>query len=104
MAGVVVVGVNRLKNMRDSYLEVTYRRGKPLAAYLYLPRRDDDTVARTVRSEAGLLVDYAADGRAIGLEITAPGQITLAAVNRALAAAQQAPASSADFAPLSLAG
>jgi hypothetical protein len=27
--------------MRDRYLEITYRKGKPLAAYLYFPRESD---------------------------------------------------------------
>ena len=32
---------------KGRYLEVIYRKGKPLAAYLYLPRRDGDTAARS---------------------------------------------------------
>ena len=28
--------------MKSSYLEVTFRRGRPLAAYLYLPRQPTD--------------------------------------------------------------
>ncbi len=58
------------------YLEVTYRHGRVVAAYYYLPRRADDDVARTERREAGLLVDYADDGRPIGLEITTPSRIS----------------------------
>lgn len=85
---------------RQRYLEVTYRKGKPFVAYLYLPRKIGDRSARTERREAGLLIDYAADGRAIGIEITAPTKVTLANLNQALAAANQPPATPDDLAPL----
>ena len=81
------------------YLEVTYRQGKPLAAYLYLARQSGDTAARTVR-HASWLVDYAADGRAIGIEFPSVGTIDLAELNRLLAAAHQPPLSPADVVPL----
>ena len=70
--------------MRDRYLEVTFRKGKPLAAYLYLPRQTDAKSVRTESVGEGLLVDYAANGQPIGLEITAPTQITLDQVNAVL--------------------
>ena len=90
--------------MSRNYLEVTYRSGRPLAAYLYLPRRAGDASMRTQKTEPGLLIDYAADGRAIGIEITAPTRVTLDALNRALAAAHQPAAQPADLAPLPMAG
>jgi uncharacterized protein YuzE len=86
--------------MKQRYLEVSYQHGKPLAAYLYLPRREGDRSARTERLEAGLLVDYAPDGRAIGVEISAPGRLTLAALNGVLAKVQQTPATPEELAPL----
>lgn len=52
--------------MTRSYLEVTYRAGKPFAAYFHLPRRPGDGSVRTEKSEPGLPVDYTSDGRAIG--------------------------------------
>ena len=58
--------------MKRSYLEVTYRKGRPLAAYFYLPRRPKDRSVRTEKKEDGLVVDYAEDGRPIGIEITSP--------------------------------
>ena len=85
---------------RQRYLEVTYRKGKPLAAYLYLPRNTGDTSVRTTQHEPGIVTDFAADGRAIGIEITAPNHITLDSLNRALAAANQPPATANDLAPL----
>lgn len=86
--------------MKQRYLEVTFRNGRPVAAYLYLPRNADDVSARTERREAGLLIDFAADGRAIGIEITAPSQLSLAALNRVLAEVHQDPADGAELAPL----
>jgi uncharacterized protein YuzE len=55
-------------------LKVTYRRGRAIAAYVYLPRQPGDRVATTERIDAAILVDRAADGRAIGVEIIDPSQ------------------------------
>jgi uncharacterized protein YuzE len=55
-------------------LKVTYRRGRPIAAYVSLPRQPDDRVASTERIDGAVLVDRAADGRATGVEITDPSQ------------------------------
>jgi hypothetical protein len=70
--------------MSEPYLEVTYRHGRPLAAYYYLPRPPGARVYRTSRGPAGLLVDYTRAGRPIGIEITAPSLLSLAAMNRVL--------------------
>lgn len=90
--------------MTNLYLEVTYKGGKPWAAYLYLARRPGDTSARTERREGGMLIDYAADGRAIGIEFTSPSKVTLTAVNAILAQVRHDPATAEDLAPLPLAG
>jgi uncharacterized protein YuzE len=55
-------------------LKVTYRRGRPIAAYVYLPRQVGDHVATTERLDAAVLVDRTTDGRAIGIEIVDPSQ------------------------------
>ena len=89
--------------MKTPYLEVTFRRGKPLAAYLYLPRRPGDKSARTEKIEQGMVVDYAADGRPIGIEFTSVEGIRLEAVNRVLAAADEEAATPADLLPLGVA-
>jgi hypothetical protein len=86
--------------MSSRYLEITYRRGTPVAAYFYLPRRPGDVSARSVTGEVGLITDYTADGRPIGIEITSPSMITLPSFNAALAAAHQPPAAADDIAPL----
>ena len=86
--------------MKEAYLEATFRHGRPLAAYYYLPRREGQKSYKTIRAEAGILVDCARSGRAIGLEITAPAKITLAAINRVLRQYGQATIKPADLAPL----
>ena len=86
--------------MKESYLEVTYRHGRPLAAYYYLPRRPGDKSYRSRRSEAGLLIDYTSGGRAIGIEITAPVKTSLAAINRVLKEFGQKRITRDDIAPL----
>lgn len=86
--------------MKNRFLEITYRKGRPLAAYLYLARKPDDKAGRTERQEDGLLIDYTDDGRPIGIEITAPTKVTLASINQALSSAHQDPVNADDLAPL----
>ena len=89
--------------MKHRYLEVTFRNGRAVAAYFYLPRRPDDKSIRTERREDGLLVDFAQDGRPIGVEITAPTRAAAAALNRVLIALNEAPATGEELAPLAAA-
>ena len=86
--------------MKEPYLEVTFRHGRPIAGYYYLPREAGQKSARTRRVEAGLIIDFTAEGQAIGLEITAPAKVSLAALNAILKELGQAPASEADLAPV----
>ncbi|MCC6652399.1 MAG: DUF2283 domain-containing protein [Candidatus Eisenbacteria bacterium] len=86
--------------MKQRYLEVTYRKGKPLAAYLYLPREVGATSARTEDGGPGLRVDYDANGKPIGLEITAPSAVTIADVNAVLARIGVPELAAEDWAPL----
>ncbi|HKI00674.1 MAG TPA: DUF2283 domain-containing protein [Thermoanaerobaculia bacterium] len=86
--------------MKEPYLEITFRHGRPLAAYLYLPREDNEKSVRTEQAAPGLLIDFAAGGRPIGLEITAPGQVAAATINRVLADLGLSPLPDADLAPL----
>lgn len=71
--------------MRQRYLEVTFRKGKPLAAYLYLPRADHVRVASTRDAGNGLKVDFDAAGTLVGVEITAPSLVSVASLNAVLA-------------------
>jgi hypothetical protein len=86
--------------MKETYLEVTYRHDKPLAGYLSLPRRPQDRSAWVEQVGSGLAVDYRRDGQPIGIEITAPGKVSLAAVNRVLRDLGLPAAKRVDLAPL----
>jgi uncharacterized protein YuzE len=86
--------------MNNSYLEVTFRHGRPIAAYYYLPRRPKDKSQRTKRVEPGLVIDFTRDGRPIGIEIVAPNNLTLAVFNRVLRELGFPPLKRADLAPL----
>lgn len=70
--------------MRDTYLEVTYRRGRPFAAYYHLSDRAGQKSVRTRRFEPGLVVDFARNGDPLGIEIIQPRAVTAAAMNRVL--------------------
>ena len=86
--------------MNEPYLEVTYRRGRAIAAYFYLPRRRGDKSQRTARIAPGMIVDFARGDRPIGIEITAPRRLTVAAMNRALKQLGFPEVKRADLAPL----
>ena len=70
--------------MRRRYLEVTFRNGRPLAAYLYLPRPTGAKAVRTADAGRGVKIDYDAVGMPIGVEITAPAAITAAELSAIL--------------------
>ncbi len=91
------------KDMARRYLEVTYRDGKPVAAYLYLQRQSGDRSVRTERRAGGLVIDFTTGDRPIGIEITAPQVLSLDALNRALASLDQEPATEQELGPLAAA-
>jgi hypothetical protein len=87
--------------MIERCLQVTYRKGRPFAAYLYLSRPTSERSARTEATADGLLiVDFAADGSPIGVEITAPGSVTLERVNETLRRIGVPALADAEFRPL----
>ena len=86
--------------MKELYLEVTFRRGRPMAAYLYLPRQVDEKSSATRRVEPGMVIDFGPRGNPIGIEITAPDLISLAAINRVLHELGIPPVTKTDLAPL----
>ena len=70
--------------MRQPYLEVTFRQGRPISAYYYLARQPGQQVKRSERTAHGIVLDFAADGTPIGLELTAPATITMEKLNEVL--------------------
>jgi len=86
--------------MHGRYLEITYRQGRPLAAYLYLPRRENDKSQRVIQEGHGLLVDMAEDNRPIGIEILSPQEVSPAVLNEILAKYRLPPLERGELAPL----
>lgn len=80
---------------------MTYRKGRTFAAYLSLSHPTGEKSARTVASPDGLLVvDYAANGRPVGVEITAPQAVPLERLNQLLAELGEAPLAEQDYKPV----
>ena len=86
--------------MKETYLEVTFRHGRAIVAYLYLEREPGEKSCRTRRVEPGMVIDFNAAGRAIGIELTAPGLVSLPVLNQVLADLGISPMTQADLAPL----
>lgn len=86
--------------MKARYLEVTYGRGKALAAYLYLPRVTGVRAVRTEEGGRGVRVDHDASGKPIGLEPMALSEVTLADVNAVLGRIGEPELAPEDWAPL----
>jgi hypothetical protein len=86
--------------MRDRYLEVTFRKGRVLAAYLYLPRPAGVRSSRTEPASPGILIDFGPDDSVIGIELTSPAVITVDALNAVLTRVGQPRASAEEMAPL----
>jgi hypothetical protein len=86
--------------MKERYLEVTFRKGKPFAAYVYLPRRGEMKSAKTVEAVPGILIDYAGSGEPIGLEITAPAHVTVEQINAVMETLGLAGMTPEELAPL----
>ncbi|MEO6594942.1 MAG: DUF2283 domain-containing protein [Planctomycetota bacterium] len=89
--------------MKQEYLEVAFKEGRPLAAYYHFARREGDTSVRCEEAEGGLVVDYAADGRPIGIEITAPSRLVPSQFNELLTRLGHAPLAPEELAPLTAA-
>jgi uncharacterized protein YuzE len=86
--------------MKDRYLEITFRKGKPVAAYLYLPREAGQKSQRTEKAGNGLLIDYGESGQPIGIEITALDQISVDVLNKILTKLNIRPIEPSEISPL----
>ena len=62
--------------LKHPFLEITYRKGKPFAGYLYLSEARSQERCRTEEIRPGVLVDVAEDGAVLGIEFLAPGCVT----------------------------
>src|SRR3954471_9548505 len=87
--------------MTERSLQVTYRKGKAFAAYFHLSHQTGEKSAKTVPSPDGLLVvDYAQNGKPIGVEITAPAAVPLDRLNRLLSDLGETPLNEHDYLPV----
>ena len=86
--------------MKELYLEVTFRHGRPIAAYLYLPRGIREKSSRTSKIEPGMVIDFGPSGNPIGIEITAPTKVTVADLNAVLSKLGLSPLQDIELAPL----
>lgn len=68
---------------RTFSVQVTYRKGRPFAAYIYFQRKPGQKSVRTERVSRGVLIDYAADGTPRGIEVVSPGHVSLDEINEA---------------------
>ena len=84
----------------NAYLEVIYRSGRALGAYLYLPRQRREKSVRSAKAPVGMVVDFDRNGKPIGIELTAPGLVTLPALNEVLRELGLPSLSAADVEPL----
>lgn len=86
--------------MSSLSLQITYRKGQPFAAYIYLAKAPGTKSVRTEEVAPELLIDFAADGSPLGIEIVSPRAVSeaeiLAAFDRL--GIERPPA--ADLAPL----
>ena len=63
--------------MKTISLQITYRKGKPYAAYIYLSHRRGRNSVRTEAITEDLLIDYAQDGTPLGIEIVSPEIVSI---------------------------
>jgi uncharacterized protein YuzE len=89
--------------MKHRYLEVTFRKGVALAAYLYLPRAAGTIATSTIDGGCGMRVDLDEQGDPIGVEITAPSMVTVTQLNELLSNYGAEPLASEEWAPLAAA-
>ena len=89
--------------MPQPYLEVTFRKGRLLAAYLHLGVPPRGRSVQTRLFDPGLVVDLNDAGEPLGVEITAPTLVTVTSLNRALRAVGAPAVRREDIAPLSAA-
>ena len=93
-------GVSQTK---DIELEASYLHGELIAAYLHLPAADGAPSTRCEEAGPGLVIDFASDGRPIGIEVTMPRLVTVIAINEVLSKLGMPTMSERDLAPLKVA-
>ncbi len=83
--------------MTVPYLEISFRHGRPFAAYIHCAA--PCAAAKTLELGHGLILDQAADGSVIGIEVADPRHADIAEIS-ALLARHGVTISRADLSPL----
>lgn len=86
--------------MKHPNLQVTYRKGRLLAAYLHLAQRSTSDQRVRTQTRGEFVVDFAGDGRALGIEIIEPSKGLLTKLNALLGELGHAPLTKEDVAPI----
>lgn len=86
--------------MKDKYLEITFRKGKVVAAYLYLTRDTKGASTHTKKEKEEIIIDFNRSGEVIGIEITAPAKVSITEINEILEYYHLSPLTPQEFAPL----
>jgi uncharacterized protein YuzE len=81
-------------------LQVTYLKGRPFAAYIYLAHVPGTKTARSEQLGPELVIDYAADGSPLGIEVVSPGFVTPEEINEVFERLGLEPPPASDLAPL----
>lgn len=89
-----------MNEMNQPYLQVTFRSGRPVAAYYYLPRRPGERSIHTIELSPGILVDFNSADHPVGVEIPDPRAVSLGQLNRVLLQLGLSTLTKAEFAPL----
>lgn len=86
--------------MRDKYLEITFRKGRAVAAYIYLARNTGCLSAYTKKVKEGIILDFSQTDEVIGIEITAPTKISITEINEILQQYRLSPLTEQELSPL----
>lgn len=86
--------------MKDVYIEITFRKGKAIAAYIYLSRKPGVTSDISKKIKDNIIADYDKEGCLIGLEITSPHKVNSSDINNILVSHNAQPVSEQELAPL----
>ena len=90
----------RQKGTKGTFFQVTYREGRPLAAYIHLDRRSRERSVRSEEVAPEIVVDYSADGRPLGFEIVSPEVTSIEDVFRVFDELGLGRAEASELAPL----
>lgn len=66
------------------HTQVSYRQGRPIAAYVYLKGWPGHKSVRTEEIDSGLVIDFSPSNEPLGLEIINPATVSIESINETL--------------------